>query len=175
MITVAIVSILAAVALPNYVRYQLKVKSAEARTMLGGIVTSQESFLAEFENYGDIADPNPPLPAGITKRVWLHIPCPTSCSRTAPSDCTSFECIGFQPPSVVYFSYAAPHLPAGPAGFPEFGAGAAADLDGDGVIGSYAYRSGNRGTGVGMIADGVSTCPANSPIQIIESCSPIAY
>ncbi|MCK6550651.1 prepilin-type N-terminal cleavage/methylation domain-containing protein, partial [Myxococcota bacterium] len=44
MIVVAIIGILAAIAIPNFIKYQLKSKTAEARTNMGGIKTNQESF-----------------------------------------------------------------------------------------------------------------------------------
>ena len=175
MITVAIVAILAAVAIPNYVRYQYKVKSAEARTLLGSVVTSQESFVAEVENYGNIAAPIPPGDAGMTRRAWVKVDCPSTCSRTSPTDCTSFECIGFGSPTPVFYQYAAPHSLASGGDFAEFAAGARADLDGDGTNGSYAYRSGNRPGDLGHLPDGISNCPANVEVQQIITCSPIAF
>ncbi|MEL6189127.1 MAG: prepilin-type N-terminal cleavage/methylation domain-containing protein, partial [Myxococcota bacterium] len=43
MIVVAIIGILAAIAIPNFIRYQLRSKTAEAKTNIGAIKTSQES------------------------------------------------------------------------------------------------------------------------------------
>ena len=176
MIAVSIIGILATIAIPRFMQYQLKVKTAEARTMLGGIITSQEAFRAEFEDYAHISTPNPPTPPGLTKQTWPDVACPSACNRENPSACDSFNCIGFEPPSVVYFQYAAPHMPRTSAGVPpEFAAGAAADLDGDGIVGSYAFRSGNYGGSVGLIGDGITTCPANIPIRHLMQCSPIHY
>jgi len=47
MIVVAIVGILAAIAIPNFLTYQAKAKTAEARTNLGAIFTSMTAYKAE--------------------------------------------------------------------------------------------------------------------------------
>jgi type IV pilus assembly protein PilA len=51
MIVVAIIGILAAIAIPNYMNYQCKAKQSEAKTNLGAIRTSQEAFRAEHDAY----------------------------------------------------------------------------------------------------------------------------
>ena len=52
MIVVAIIGILAAVAIPNFLRYQAKSKQSEARVLLSGIYTSQIAYFAEQNTYG---------------------------------------------------------------------------------------------------------------------------
>lgn len=52
MIVVAIIGILAAVAIPNFLRYQAKSKQSEARVLLSGLYTSQVAFFAEENGYG---------------------------------------------------------------------------------------------------------------------------
>jgi type IV pilus assembly protein PilA len=52
MIVVAIIGILAAVAIPNFLRYQAKSKQSEARVLLSGIYTSQIAYFAEQNAYG---------------------------------------------------------------------------------------------------------------------------
>jgi type IV pilus assembly protein PilA len=51
MIVVAIIGILAAIAIPNFLRFQAKSRQAEAKTNLGGLFTSEESYRAEFNSY----------------------------------------------------------------------------------------------------------------------------
>jgi type IV pilus assembly protein PilA len=51
MIVVAIIGILAAIAIPNFLRYQAKAKQSEAKTNLGGIYTSQIAYKAEYDVY----------------------------------------------------------------------------------------------------------------------------
>ena len=89
MIVVAIIGILAAIAIPNFIRYQLRSKTTEAKVVMGGIKTSQESFRAEYDNYAPIVQ----TPAGVTvttKQDWGGAPCPTTCSRLAPANCSTF-------------------------------------------------------------------------------------
>ena len=51
MIVVAIIGILAAIAIPNFLRFQLKAKTSEGKTNLAAIRTSEESYYAEFGIY----------------------------------------------------------------------------------------------------------------------------
>ena len=50
MIVVAIIGILAAIAIPNFVAYQAKSKQSEAKVSLGAIFTSAVAFQAESQN-----------------------------------------------------------------------------------------------------------------------------
>lgn len=50
MIVVAIIGILAAIAIPNFLRYQAKAKQSEARGNLSAIYTSQVVFHSESTN-----------------------------------------------------------------------------------------------------------------------------
>ncbi|BCS94650.1 hypothetical protein DSLASN_02820 [Desulfoluna limicola] len=51
MIVVAIIGLLAAIAIPNFLNYQCKARQSEAKFSLGIILTSQESYLAEYDTY----------------------------------------------------------------------------------------------------------------------------
>jgi type IV pilus assembly protein PilA len=51
MIVVAIIGILAAIAIPNFLRFQAKSKQAEAKTNLGAIGTTAESYKDEHDTY----------------------------------------------------------------------------------------------------------------------------
>jgi len=51
MIVVAIVGILAAIAIPNFLRYQCKARQSEAKSLLGAIRTNQEAYYAEYDTY----------------------------------------------------------------------------------------------------------------------------
>jgi type IV pilus assembly protein PilA len=51
MIVVAIISILAAIAIPNFMSYQARTRQAEAKVGLGGIFTSAKSYFAENLTY----------------------------------------------------------------------------------------------------------------------------
>ncbi len=52
MIVVAIIGILAAIAIPNFLKYQAKSRQAEARTNLGGVFVAQTSYFGEQARYG---------------------------------------------------------------------------------------------------------------------------
>jgi type IV pilus assembly protein PilA len=51
MIVVAIIGILAAIAIPNFMSYQCKAKQSEAKGALGNIRTMQEAYFAEHTTY----------------------------------------------------------------------------------------------------------------------------
>jgi type IV pilus assembly protein PilA len=56
MIVVAIIGILAAIAIPNFMQYQAKSKQSEAKTNLGGIYTSEVAYFGEQNTFsGDFA------------------------------------------------------------------------------------------------------------------------
>jgi len=52
MIVVAIIGILAAIAIPNFLKFQAKSKTSEAKTNLGAIFVGQTSFFGEANAYG---------------------------------------------------------------------------------------------------------------------------
>jgi type IV pilus assembly protein PilA len=52
MIVVAIIGILAAIAIPNFLKFQAKSKMSEAKTNLGAIYTGQLAFFGEQNSYG---------------------------------------------------------------------------------------------------------------------------
>ncbi len=58
MIVVAIIGILAAIAIPNFLKYQAKSKQSEAKMNLGSMGTSAESYHAEKDTYKPVAIAN---------------------------------------------------------------------------------------------------------------------
>jgi type IV pilus assembly protein PilA len=58
MIVVAIIGILAAIAIPNFLKFQAKSKQSEAKSNLGAIFTGQVAYLGEANAYGDFAKIN---------------------------------------------------------------------------------------------------------------------
>ena len=53
MIVVAIIGILAAIAIPNFMNYQCKAKQSEAKSNLGNIRTAEEAYYAEKNSYAE--------------------------------------------------------------------------------------------------------------------------
>ena len=51
MVVVAIIGILAAVAIPNYQKYQARARTSEAKVALSSSYTAEQSFFAEFGSY----------------------------------------------------------------------------------------------------------------------------
>ncbi len=51
MIVVAIIGILAAIAIPNFLKYQCKAKQSEAKSNLGSLRVAQEAYYAECDTY----------------------------------------------------------------------------------------------------------------------------
>jgi type IV pilus assembly protein PilA len=58
MIVVAIIGILAAIAIPNFLKFQAKSKQSEAKSNLGAIFTGQVSYYGENNSYGDFGQIN---------------------------------------------------------------------------------------------------------------------
>lgn len=53
MIVVAIIAILAAIAIPNFLKFQAKSKQSEARTLLTGIYEAELAYFATENEFGD--------------------------------------------------------------------------------------------------------------------------
>ena len=58
MIVVAIIGILAAIAIPNFLKFQAKSKQSEAKANLGAIFTGQVSYFGEQNVYGNFPQIN---------------------------------------------------------------------------------------------------------------------
>jgi type IV pilus assembly protein PilA len=58
MIVVAIIGILAAIAIPNFLKFQAKSKQSEAKTNLKGIYTAETGYFGENNSYGTFAQVN---------------------------------------------------------------------------------------------------------------------
>ena len=58
MIVVAIIGILAAIAIPNFLKFQAKSKQSEAKSNLGAIFTGEVAFFGENNRYGNFPEIN---------------------------------------------------------------------------------------------------------------------
>ena len=130
MIVVAIIGILAAIAIPNFLRFQLRAKSSEGKVNLAAIRTAEEGYFSEFGTYIAATDSPGVGGLGTSKVAWVD--------NGAVG--ANFDTMGWSPEGDVYFSYTVTTNTAGAGvGFDEFFAGALADLDGDAVNQEWAY------------------------------------
>jgi type IV pilus assembly protein PilA len=130
MIVVAIIGILAAIAIPNFMRFQLRARSSEGKSNLAAIRGAELGYFAEYNAFVPAAVTPAALPLGRTP--W---PAP------APGCPNCFDSLGFTPEGDVLFQYEVVAAVAGgsTAGPDVFTAAAAADLDGDGVAQIWGY------------------------------------
>ena len=164
MIVVAIIGILAAIAIPNFIRYQLRSKTSEARTNIGGIKTSEESFRAVNDGYSS-ALPYPGAVPGTQKASWALpgvMACMATCNRAMLADCDSFDCIGFEPAGDVYYQYAVDV--SNVVGMQaEFSAAAMGDLDGNGGDAGFCFGTDNDGDAMALVP---------CPLMLAGACTP---
>ena len=146
-IVVTLIGALSAIAIPMFIRYQLKSKSAEGKINLGAIRTLQEAYFSEFEAYV-AALPEPPMVPGASRSVFDPIN-------------SDFADLGFAPEGSVYFSYGVA-VSADGAGYT---ADAAADIDADGIVQFWGYAKPDHG---GALAAGQVGCNVAglSPLQV---------
>jgi len=68
MIVVAIIGILAAIAIPNFLKFQAKSKQSEAKTNLKAIFTAETSYFGEENTFGYLAAVNY-IPVGTPSKM----------------------------------------------------------------------------------------------------------
>src|SRR5262245_33250918 len=106
MIVVAIIGILAAIAIPNFVRFQLRSKAGEGKLNLVAIRSAEGGYFGEFGTFVPMAAA--PGPAGLgggvgaTKRVWTAVNCTGAITLASPGHCI----MGFLPEGPTYYNYA---------------------------------------------------------------------
>jgi type IV pilus assembly protein PilA len=110
MIVVAIIGILAAIAIPNFLTYQMKSRQSEAKTNLQAIKTSMVAFEGERGCYIGIAAEGVAVPAGGTKTTPFTWAVGLPPTVPAPAWCTAafagvFNDIGFRATGNVNYRY----------------------------------------------------------------------
>jgi type IV pilus assembly protein PilA len=120
MIVVAIIGILAAIAIPNFIRFQLKAKTSEGKVNIAAIRTAEEAYFSEFGTY--VAGAVSPALNGGT-------------AKTAFTDSGGFGTVGWSPEGQVYFNYEVVLSPLGTA----YVADAGADIDGNTINQAWGY------------------------------------
>ncbi len=136
MIVVAIIGILAAIAIPNFIKFQLRSKASESKVNLAGIRTSQESYFAEAGTYVDWTSAPVAVPGQQKQPFSAAVPiCNTP---LVPGTDPGYCFVGWQPEGDVYYTYEVQAYVGGAATpFPtpsnQFWSVGTADIDGDTV------------------------------------------
>jgi type IV pilus assembly protein PilA len=146
MIVVAIIGILAAIAIPNFLRFQLKAKSSEGKVNIAAIRTAEESYLAEFGVYV-IAPLSPLAPPVSVKQVFVDS------GAGAPN---SFGTLGWLPEGQVFFQYGVNATLPGVS--QAFTISATADIDGDTTLQSWGYVKPSTATPLAGLASLAANC-----------------
>ncbi|MFQ5697342.1 MAG: type IV pilin protein [Myxococcota bacterium] len=159
MIVVAIIGILAAIAIPNFLRFQLRAKAGEGKINLESIRASEEGFFAEFSGYiTTVATPAAFAagPPATRKLSWA----PDIAACTGPPR-TGFCALGWVPEGPTYYQYLVTGGPAGAGPFTYYTAEAQSDIDGDAVVNVWGYvRADPVGATIAGVLAGGSSCPA---------------
>ena len=157
MIVVAIIGILAAIAIPNFLRFQLKSKTSEAKVNLAAIRTAEESYLAEFGSYV-VAAASPAANGGAQKQTFVD----TGMAGA------NFATIGWLPEGQVFFNYAV--AVAGLA----YTADASADIDANmtNQIWGYVHEDPSAAVVVGTLTCAGAYDPVTAMADVTNTVGP---
>ncbi len=178
MIVVAIIGILAAIAIPNFIRFQLRSRAGEGKINLAAIRTAEEAYIAEFGRY--VAFLSTPQGVGTigtggvgsVKFGWP--PCPVPVLPTSPGHCI----IGWQPDGPTYYNYVVNVDPTATS----FALASESDIDAEGTINYWGFErtnqagvvtapASNPGCGIGSVLD----MTANPPVPATDMVGPCAF
>jgi type IV pilus assembly protein PilA len=122
MIVVAIIGILAAIAIPNFLRFQLKAKTSEGKTNIAAIRTAEQSYYSEFGEFVS-ADASPNLAPNAMKQTFTNAEGPGA----------GFDKLGWAPEGTVFFNYSVEAEDSG------YTVSAEADIDFDATLQYWGY------------------------------------
>lgn len=138
MIVVAIIGILAAIAIPNFLRFQAKSKQAEAKTNLGAIGTTAESWMVENDSYQiTVITDLGWAPTGTPRySYWYAIGAPGGTPTAFPGGANTdvLSCARSTAPASVTVAIA-----SGPPA--QFTAGAKGQIDTDAACDEWSYNN----------------------------------
>jgi type IV pilus assembly protein PilA len=158
MIVVAIIGILAAIAIPNFVRFQLKARTAESKGNLAAIRTAEEAYSSEFGTYVEASAS--PTSNGANQKIQFQD------TGTAPNN---FGTLGWAPEGYVFFNYAV----VTDAGGAAFTADSSADLDNDGTEQFWGYvKLSGATTATGELGCGPGAMPLVGTVATPETVGP---
>jgi len=144
MLVVGIIGALSAIAIPNFLRYQMRARSTETLTHLKGIGTSEDAYYAEHGTYVSVTTPVPATIPGNHRVPW-------------PAG-SPFNIIGWAPEGGVIFQYAVQaDDPNATGSLTRFTAETNSDMDNDGVRAYFALIRPLAGAGVAGALPG-TTC-----------------
>ena len=143
MLVVGILGIIATIAIPAFIRFQLRTKASEVKANLAAVRVAEEAYHAEFNLYVSAT----PVPASVnsSKRSW---PLTAGTSH-------GFNTLGWVPDGTVYYQYAATTN-----GGTAFTAAARSDIDNDGNFNTWGYVRPVAGTSIGVVGP-FGTCEAS--------------
>ncbi len=134
MIVVAIIGILAAIAIPNFVDMQYRAKRAEVPSNVDGIKTAQIAYDAAFDTYVEVSSYKPSSSVGKKQKTW--------------SSGTDFDTLGWGPDGKVRGAYKVTSKST-----TDFLVTGICDVDGDGTQASFtATKSINTTMNTGATA-----------------------
>ncbi len=178
MIVVAIIGILAAIAIPNFIRFQLRSRAGEGKINLAAIRTAEEAYLAEFGRYVPFV--STPQAVGVigtggigsVKAAWVA--CPIPVVPASPGHCI----IGWQPDGPTYFNYVAGTDPTATS----FVVTSESDIDAEGTVNYWGFERANA-AGVVTAASANPACAvgsvldmsANPPVPSANLVGPCAF
>ncbi len=141
MIVVAIIGILAAIAIPNFLRYQAKSRQSEAKTNLGAIFVAETAYLSENSRYGSFAEIGYAL-AGTTNRYTYRSPVNGGAAGSGgtiypAANYDQISCGAPAPCTPALDNTVVPSLASTAAGSVGFTATAVASIDNDATIDSW--------------------------------------
>ena len=159
MIVVAIIGILAAIAIPNFIKYQLRSKRSEGSVNIAAIRTSEIAYQGTHDTFiTAVAQPRATADVNNVKASW-----------PLPGACGFFDTLAWRPEGAVYFSYAVIG-----AGAMEFTAQATGDVDTDKTYSQWCYRKANS-AGTNATACKITDQNDTTLDQLVMTCKDDAY
>ncbi len=135
MIVVAIIGILAAIAIPNFLAMQLRAKRAELPSNLDGIRTAEKAYHAEWDGFTSAAA----TPGTAAARTPVNF---------SAGGLAAFENLGWVADGKVRGQYTTTATNSASNADDDFVASATSDVDGDGTPANYNC---NRAEKAGMV------------------------
>lgn len=149
MIVVAIIGILAALAIPNFIKFQARAKQSEAKTTLRGLSTAQTNYFSESDRYAaNLSDVNFQIERGNRYAYYSALTPTTWQVRSGPSVVATADYQGVEVDTYrILGALPQPARPASVAAFTVVYSGATGPTDTGVVTGSsggYIFEA--RGT-----------------------------